>query len=125
MLACGSVVSTQPNTVQRIIDLHCKIPTLLCHEFCQRMSQAGKGYILLMSSATAWMPYPTIAAYSATKAYLKTFGRALYYELRPINVNVTVVFPGAINTSFYKLDEKMRHKLLRSGIMLTPQLVSQ
>lgn len=125
ILVFGGVTSTQPLSLERIIDLHCKIPTLLCREFGQRMSAAGKGYILIMSSATAWMPYPTIAAYSATKTYLKTFARALCYEVKDRGINVTIVFPGAIDTSFYKLDSQTRQKLLKYHIMLTPETVAR
>ena len=125
MLAFGGVTSTSPNWIERIINLHCLVPTLLCREFAQRMSKAQKGYILIMSSSTAWMPYPTIATYSATKAYLKNFAQDLYYELRNLGVKVTVVYPGAIDTPFYTLDDKMRHRLLWWRVMLTPERVAK
>lgn len=118
MLSFGSFCGTPAQSLERIIDLHCKIPTLLCRELALLMRKNGKGYILIMSSATAWMPYPTIAAYSATKGYLKNLAQALYYELRNEQIGVTAVFPGAIDTPFYTLDNRMRHRLLRWHIML-------
>ena len=124
ILVFGGITSTVPTSIERIIDLHCTIPTLLCQEFAKRMSIEKKGYILIMSSSTAWMPYPTIAAYSATKSYLKSFAQALYYELRDQGVRVTAVFPGAIDTPFYTLNEKMRHRLLGWSVMLPPERVA-
>jgi short-subunit dehydrogenase len=73
---------------------------------------------LIVSSITAWAPYPTISHYAATKAYLKSFGESLWYELRGTGVSVTTVFPSAVDTPFYNLDEKMRRRLLRCGVMM-------
>lgn len=125
VLVFGGVTSTSVLSMERIVELHCLVPTLLCRAFARKMVGHGKGYILIMSSATAWMPYPTIAAYSATKAYLKTFGRSLWYELRDRGVKVTVVFPGAIDTSFYDLSISMRQHLLWWHVMLSPAVVAR
>ena len=125
ILVFGGVTSTPSHSIERAIALHCLIPTLLCREFAKRISMKKRGYILIMSSSTAWMPYPTIATYSATKAYLKSFAQALYYELRDQGVKVTAVFPGAVDTPFYTLDDKIRHRLLWWNIMLTPEKVAR
>ena len=125
MLSFGGVTSTAPQTLERIISLHCTAATLLCREFSQRMTKKGVGYILMMSSSTAWMPYPTIATYSATKAYLKNFGRALWYEVRDRGVRVTVVFPGAVDTPLYKLDNGKRRRLVWWGVMSSPDKVAK
>ena len=125
MLVFGGLTNTTNVSLEKIIELHCLIPTLLCRELAMRMRKTGQGYILIMSSATAWMPYPTIAAYSATKSYLKTFGRALYYEMRHQGIRVTVVYPGAIDTAFYSLDHQMRQRLLWWKIMLSPTEVAR
>ena len=125
ILTFGGVISTNIKSLEKVIDLHCKIPTLLCKRIAEKMVLNHKGYILIMSSSTAWMPYPTIAAYSATKSYLKNFGQALYYELKDQGIKVTVVFPGAVDTPFYKLDNKIRKRLLKYGIMLLPETVAR
>ena len=125
ILLFGGVTSTTQYSFERIIDLHCKATTLLCREFAIRMSQVEKGYILIMSSSSAWMPYPTIAAYSATKAYLKNFGRSLYYELRDQGIKVTTIFPGAIDTRLFSLNKNIRSRLLWWRVMSTPQYIAE
>ena len=35
------------------------------------MAQRGSGYILNMSSYSVWMPFPGMALYTATKAYVR------------------------------------------------------
>lgn len=125
MLVFGGVVATPSQRLEQIVNLHCVIPTLLCCAFGAQMSKRKKGYILIMSSMSVWMPFPAIAAYSATKSYLRSFGQSLYYELRHQGVKVTVVMPGAIDTQFYKLAASTRSKLLRFGLMQSPAEVAR
>lgn len=117
MLLFSTLAATDPKRLEAIIDLHCTTTTLLCRYFGNDMKQRRKGRILLMSSSTAWMPYPTISHYSATKSYIKSFASALWYELRPYDVSVTALFPGAVDTPFYRLDDKLRRRFVRLGIM--------
>ena len=85
MLLFSTLTNTAPERLATIIDLHCTTTTLLCRYFGEAMKQRGKGRILIMSSSTAWLPYPTISHYSATKAYLKNFAFALWCKRnRPI-----------------------------------------
>lgn len=56
------------------------------------------GYVLPVASVAALMPFPTIAAYGASKAGVEAFGRALRVELAPDDVAVGVAYFGAIDT---------------------------
>lgn len=125
MLLFSTLTNTVPERLATIIDLHCTTTTLLCRYFGEAMKQRGKGRILIMSSSTAWLPYPTISHYSATKAYLKNFAFALWYELHRYGVSVTALFPGAVNTPFYKLSDKMRSRLSSLGVLMRPEAVAK
>ncbi|MBQ3234317.1 MAG: SDR family NAD(P)-dependent oxidoreductase [Alistipes sp.] len=125
MLLFSTLTNTTPERLATIIDLHCTTTTLLCRYFGEAMKQRGKGRILIMSSSTAWLPYPTISHYSATKAYLKNFAFALWYELHRYGVSVTALFPGAVNTPFYKLSDKMRSRLSSLGVLMRPEAVAK
>ena len=94
VLLFGPLAAAPPERIGRIVTLHCTTPALLCRLYGEEMRRRGEGYILVMSSATAWMPYPTIAAYAATKSFLRTFARSLNFEFRKYGVRVTGVFPG-------------------------------
>lgn len=65
---------------------------------------------------TAWVPAPGIAVYSASKAYLVSFGKGLSHELKPYGVTVTTVCPAAVDTGLYPLGEKLRTRLKRLGM---------
>lgn len=123
MLLFSQLERTAVERIEQIIALHCTAPTLLCRLFAEDMRCRGEGRILIVSSITAWTPYPTISHYAATKAYLKSFAQSLWYELRGSGVSVTTVFPSAVDTPFYSLDEKMRRRLLRCGVMMSAESV--
>lgn len=125
MLLFSTLMRTEPARLVKIIELHCITVTLLCRLFGQRMKERRKGGILLMSSSTAWLPYPTISHYSATKSYIKNFAFALWYELHRYGVNVTAVFPGAVDTPLYNLEESMRRRFVRLGIMMRPEVIAR
>lgn len=105
----------------KMMALHMETVTDLCVLLGSRMKERGCGYILNMGSMTAWIPSPGIAVYSASKAYLVSFGKGLSYELRPYGVHVTTVCPAAIDTGLYPLGEKMRSHLRFWGILKSPQ----
>lgn len=106
---------------QAMVNLHVVTVTRMCLLFGNAMKQRGSGYILNMSSMTARIPAPGITIYSATKAYLKSFGRSLSYELKPYGVSITTVCPAAIATPLYRLSEDPMRLGLRLGLIKTPQ----
>ena len=101
--------------------LHVFTPTRLCLLFGQEMKLRQHGYILNMSSIPAWLAYPGINVYGATKRYLKQFSRGLHTELYDYGVGVTAVCPGAVDTDLYNLTRKLRRCLVRLGVMLPPE----
>lgn len=112
---------TDLDRVQAMINLHVTTVTRLCLLFGQQMKERGSGYILNVSSMTARIPAPGITVYSATKAYLRSFGKSLSYELQPYGVGVTTVCPAAIATPLYKIDKKTMEVLSRIRLIHTPE----
>ncbi|MBO4263758.1 MAG: SDR family NAD(P)-dependent oxidoreductase [Bacteroidales bacterium] len=106
--------------VQTMMNLHMVTPTRLCLLFGGDMKARGRGYIINVSSLVASLCCPGIVAYAATKAYLKTFSRSLYFEMRPYGVHVTTVCPAAVATSLYGLDSPRMAFLMRIGAIKTP-----
>ena len=101
--------------------LHIHTPTRLCVLFGDAMKQRGYGYLIIMSSMAAQLPCPGITVYSATKAYLKSFGKSLFFEMRPYCVGVTTVCPAAIATPLYKLKPSLLNFGVKIGVIGTPQ----
>ena len=75
-------------------------------KLCRKPRQ--KGYILNMSSMSAWMAMPGIQTYHATKAFIYNFSKSLWYEFKPKGVNITVMTPGAVDTELFGLAPHLR-----------------
>lgn len=102
------------------IDLHMRTVTQLCTSIAQRMALKEGGYILNMSSMSCWMPMPGIALYSATKAYIRAFSRAIRIEFKDQGVNVTVACPGGIATDLFGLKDNLKKLGVHLGVLATP-----
>ena len=103
-----------------MLNLHVGTVTRLSILFGEAMKQRGSGYILIVSSMAARLPTPGITIYSATKAYLRSFGRSLSYELRPYGVGVTTVCPAAIATPLYRLKPSLMDLGVKVRLIHTP-----
>ncbi|WP_037409889.1 short-chain dehydrogenase/reductase [Candidatus Solirubrobacter pratensis] len=66
-----------------------------------------RGYLLLVASAAAVVPAPGLAAYSASKAGVEGFGRALRAELLPHGVAVGVGYYLFLDTPMVREGERM------------------
>jgi uncharacterized protein len=121
----GEVAETNPEKVQQMLQLHTSTPALLCTLFGKDMKQKRRGYILNISSLSAYMPYPGIALYSSTKRFLKSFSRSLRTEMLDYNVSVTCILPGAVSTRLYELSEDGHKKALQTGIMMRPEKLAK
>ena len=70
MFYFGAVVDHPAKLTEKMVMLHNYAPASLCALFGAEMKARHKGYILNASSITAYMTFPTIAAYEASKAFL-------------------------------------------------------
>lgn len=104
-----------------MIGLHVTTPTKMCILFGDRMKQRGSGRILLVASMAARIPAPGIQVYSATKAYLRSFGESLSFELKPYGVTVTTLCPAAIATPLYGLKKGLLNFGVAIRVIHTPQ----
>lgn len=111
--------------VQAMVNLHVVTVTRLSLLFGEAMKRRGSGYLLNVSSMAARLPVPGITVYSATKAYLKSFGRSLSYELKPYGVGMTTVCPAAVATPLYRLSEQKLRLGVRLGLIWTPQALAK
>lgn len=112
---------TPERKIDCFIDLHVRAVTSLSRHFAMRFSERGSGRILNMSSMSCWMPMPGIAMYSATKAYIRVFSRALHYEVKDSGVSVTVACPGGIATDLFGLPDNLKKLAVRIGALQTPE----
>ena len=66
------------------------------------MRQKRGGRIITVSSVGGMMAMPTMAAYSASKFALEGAHEALWYEVRPWNIHVSLVQPGFVHSDGFQ-----------------------
>ena len=104
-----------------ILNLHMYTPAMLCYYFGQDMVARHKGYILNVCSITSTIAVQRLATYSATKAFLSNFSRALHVELRQKGVIVTAISPGAVDTGLYHIHPIFTKMGRALGIIVSPE----
>ena len=82
-----------------MVDLNVRALTELTLRF-QRDIAAARGAVLNVASIAAFMPGPNFAVYYATKAYVRSFSEALAQEMAPLDVKVSCLCPGPVETGF-------------------------
>ncbi len=93
-------VETDISKNEMMLNLNILSLTKLTHLYATDMVKQGSGHIINLASMAAFQPVPYLAAYSASKSYVLNFSEAIAYELKPKNVFVTVINPGATESEF-------------------------
>lgn len=113
------ILSTPAERIERMILLHDMTLTKNCLAFGRDMAARGRGWILNMSSYSIWMPFPGMALYTATKAYVRSFSVAYAKEIRERGVRVTALCPAGVATDLYGLTPRWQRIGLRLGILIS------
>lgn len=82
------------------IDLNVTALFELTHVFMP-MIERRQGGVILVASVAAYIPTPYMAVYGATKAFVLSFGEALWAEYRDRGVRVVTLSPGQTETGFF------------------------
>lgn len=113
------ILQTPPERIERMILLHDMTLSKNCLAFGRDMAARGRGWILNMSSFSIWMPFPGMALYTATKAYVRTFSVAFAKEMAERGVRVTAVCPAGVATDLYGLTPRWQRIGLRLGVLIS------
>lgn len=99
-VAAGDVDRAQ---YEQVLDLNIRAVVSLTTKLLPALKASGKGAIVNTSSISATIGgSPGSSLYSASKAFISTWSRALAKELAPDNIRVNVVSPGTIMTDFHR-----------------------
>jgi uncharacterized protein len=82
----------------RMLDVNCRGPLVLVHEFAPRLAARGRGGIILVSSLSGFQGQAMVGTYAATKAFDLVLGESLWDELGAHGVDVLACCPGATRT---------------------------
>ena len=96
----GDFIDSDIARNEMMLNLNILSLTKLCKLFGEDLARQGHGHIVNIASTAAFQAVPYFATYAATKAYVLHFSEALAYELKPKNVFVTAICPGATVSEF-------------------------
>ena len=78
------------------------------------MLAAGRGTIVSTCSVNAFLPDPAVIDYSAAKAALANFSKALSKEVGPRGIRVNTVSPGPVSTALWLGDDGVAATVARA-----------
>jgi short-subunit dehydrogenase len=84
------------------MDVNFRSPMELIRLVLPGMRAKRAGRIITVSSVGGMMAMPTMAAYSASKFALEGAHEALWYEVRPWNIRVSLVQPGFVDSDGFQ-----------------------
>ena len=98
-LGTPGILSSMPDAaIERLVRLNTLSPMTLTKYVVRSMMTGSGGRIVNISSVVASTGYSGLSVYSATKAALLGFTRALARELGPLGITVNAIAPGFVAT---------------------------
>ncbi len=77
-------------------------PVALIRLVLPKMRELGRGKIINISSVSGMLAMPTMASYSASKYALEGVSEALWYETKPLGINVCLIQPGFVRSQSFE-----------------------
>jgi short-subunit dehydrogenase len=95
----GSIHNEADGLLEQMISTNLLSAYHLTRVLLPRMIQQQKGHIFNICSIASLQAYPNGGSYSISKFALMGFSKNLREELKPHNIKVTSVYPGAVYTA--------------------------
>lgn len=76
-------------------------PVGLIRAVLPHMRKLGRGKIINVSSVSGMLAMPTMGSYSASKYALEGLSEALWYEVKPLGINVSLIQPGFVRSKSF------------------------
>ncbi|WP_406176377.1 oxidoreductase [Streptomyces sp. NBC_00996] len=97
----GGFLSVTDEDWARTVDLNLLTAVRVTRAALPLMLQAGRGSVVTVASVNATLPDPLVIDYSAGKAALVAFSKALSKEVGPQGIRVNTVSPGPVETELW------------------------
>ncbi len=119
----GPVLEHQPQELADVITTNLTAPIYLTRAALPHIRPGG--IIVNVASLAGMVPVPDEAAYSASKAGLRAFTRALAMELESRGIRASCVCPGPVDTGFLGTDIDLVPDLVFSQPMRSAEQVAE
>ncbi len=110
---------------RHVLDLNTRVPLELAYHFGASMRTRGRGGIVFVSSGSAVVGTAWVSTYSASKAFLRNLGEALWAELHPQGVDVLATIVGATDTPGWRASNPKPEARVWPPVMLAQDTVRE
>lgn len=125
LTAFGDFLDFPESKMDALLQLNLKGSFFLAQRVARALIAQGEGgRIILMSSNIGILAYPSLIAYSMTKAALQMLARSLALELAPHQIMVNAIAPGATLTPRTLQDDPLYEEHWRP-VMPTGKVIQQ
>ncbi|XP_014670468.1 PREDICTED: inactive hydroxysteroid dehydrogenase-like protein 1 [Priapulus caudatus] len=100
------------NKLWELVNVNVAAATMMTHLLLPGMLARRRGAVVNVASASAYMPTPHVAVYSATKSYVDFLSRALRHECRGSGVVVQTLVPFYVATRMTRYAESIARPCL-------------
>lgn len=110
----GSLIDEPMGALEHMIETNLYSAYYVTKALAKKIIAQGEGYIFNLCSVASIQPYPNGGAYSISKFALYGFSKTLREELKPYNIRVTAVIPGATLTPSWEGSNLPAERLMRA-----------
>ncbi len=100
--AVGPFEAASKDQIQRQFDTNVFGLMNVTRNILPYFRERKQGVIINIASVGGRITFPLYSLYHSTKWAVEGFSESLHYELKPHNIKVKIVEPGAIKTDFYE-----------------------
>lgn len=126
----GSIFNEEEGTLEKMINVNLLSAYYLTRKLLPGMMKNRKGHIFNICSIASLNAYHNGGSYSISKYALMGFSKNLREEMKPYNIKVTSVYPGAVYTSSWEgsnvpveriMEAKDIAQMIYAASLLSPQ----
>ena len=121
----GPYLSTGLETHRQIASVNMLTPLNILYYFGGKMVERRRGGIVLMTSIAGFQGSGYLATYAATKAFSRVLAEGLWYEWRPLVVDVIACCAGATATPNYLKTKPGKASILEPKPQLPEQVAEE
>lgn len=126
----GSIYNEEDGVLETMIATNLYSAYHLTRAIAPAMIAAKKGHIFNMCSTASFEAYSNGGSYSVSKFALMGFNKNLRQELKPHNIKVTAVYPGAVFTDSWTGFDNSTNRIMETSdvanmILAASKLTSQ
>ena len=111
----GSIYNEEEDVLERMLAINLCSAYHLTRILLPKMMAEKSGHIFNMCSIASLNAYPNGGSYSISKTALMAFSKNLREEMKPYNIKVTSVYPGAVYTSSWEASGLERNRFMEQG----------